>query len=113
MLLLSQITVEQGKREDYQKLEQFHYREGKAVIKKIFAAKLDDKVIGVIVYVAPHPKLKGRSTCLPRYKFPRMTTENMKLINQDFIRIGRVVVHPKIPNNRPWSQVGKRYPSAR
>jgi ABC-type ATPase with predicted acetyltransferase domain len=86
--LIQEMRVEEGTREDWQKLSGFHYRGHKvAVPRKIFRLLRNDEHCGVIVYSYPPPACYGR-----RLVLPRMTIQEM---NKQLSIINRVVVHPK------------------
>jgi ABC-type ATPase with predicted acetyltransferase domain len=94
--LLRKIRISEGTKDDYRRLEDFHYRGASTnLVKKIFSAKIKDELVGVIVYVCPHVNLKARNYALPEYKPKRITRAYLKKLNRDFIRIARVVVLPK------------------
>lgn len=86
--LIREMRVEEGTREDWQKLSSFHYRGHKvAVPRKIFRLVRGDELCGVIVYSYPPPACYGR-----RMVLPRMTIQEM---NKQLSIINRVVIHPK------------------
>ena len=86
--LIKEMEIEQGTKEDWQKLSGFHYRGHKvAVPRKIFRLVRGDELCGVIVYSYPPPACYGR-----RLVLPRMTIQEM---NKQLSIINRVVVHPK------------------
>jgi ABC-type ATPase with predicted acetyltransferase domain len=86
--LIREMRVEEGTREDWQKLSSFHYRGHKvAVPRKIFRLVRGDALCGVIVYSYPPPACYGR-----RMVLPRMTIQEM---NKQLSIINRVVIHPK------------------
>jgi ABC-type ATPase with predicted acetyltransferase domain len=86
--LIQEMRVEEGTREDWQKLSSFHYRGHKvAVPRKIFRLVRGDELCGVIVYSYPPPACYGR-----RLVLPRMTIQE---INKQLSIINRVVIHPK------------------
>ena len=86
--LIREMKVEEGNREDWQKLCSFHYRGHKtSVVRKIFRLTRGEELCGVIVYTYPPPACFGR-----RLVLPRMT---MQEINQQLSTINRVVIHPK------------------
>jgi ABC-type ATPase with predicted acetyltransferase domain len=86
--LIREMQVEEGTREDWQKLSSFHYRGHKvAVPRKIFRLVRCDELCGVIVYSYPPPACYGR-----RLVLPRMTIQEM---NKQLCIINRVVIHPK------------------
>jgi ABC-type lipoprotein export system ATPase subunit len=86
--LIREMRVEEGNKEDWQKLSGFHYRGHKvAVPRKIFRLVRDKELCGVIVYSYPPPACYGR-----RLVLPRMTIQE---INRQLSIINRVVIHPK------------------
>ncbi len=86
--LIREMRIEEGTREDWQKLSSFHYRGHKvAVPRKIFRLVRGDELCGVIVYSYPPPACYGR-----RIVLPRMTIQEM---NKQLSIINRVVIHPK------------------
>ena len=86
--LTKEMKIEEGTREDWQKLSNFHYRgHGVSVPRKIFRLVRNDELCGVIVYTYPPPACYGR-----RLVLPRMT---MQEINKQLSTINRVVIHPK------------------
>ena len=86
--LIREMKVEQGNREDWQKLCSFHYRGHKtSVVRKIFRLTRGQELCGVIVYTYPPPACYGR-----RLMLPRMT---MQEINKQLSTINRIVIHPK------------------
>ncbi len=86
--LIREMRVEEGTREDWQKLSSFHYRGHKvAVPRKIFRLVRGDELCGVIVYSYPPPACFGR-----RLVLPRMTIQEL---NKQLSIINRVVIHPK------------------
>jgi ABC-type ATPase with predicted acetyltransferase domain len=86
--LIHEMTIQEGTREDWQKLSGFHYRGHKvAVVRKIFRLVRGDELCGVIVYSYPPPACYGR-----RYVLPRMTIQDL---NKNLSIINRVVIHPK------------------
>lgn len=86
--LIRQMKVEEGNKEDWQKLSCFHYRgHGVAVPRKIFRLVRKDELCGVIVYSYPPPACYGRRSVLPK-----MTIQEM---NKKLSIINRIVIHPK------------------
>ena len=86
--LIREMKVEEGNREDWQKLCSFHYRGHKtSVVRKIFRLTRGKELCGVIVYTYPPPACYGR-----RLVLPRMT---MQEVNRKLSTINRVVIHPK------------------
>jgi ABC-type ATPase with predicted acetyltransferase domain len=86
--LIREMRIEEGTKEDWQKLSGFHYRGHKvAVPRKIFRLVRGDEHCGVIVYSYPPPACYGR-----RIVLPRMTIQEM---NKQLSIINRVVIHPK------------------
>ncbi len=95
--LLQKIRIEKGSINDYNQLKQFHYRATRIMPKIIYRAVLNDEVVGVIVYGPPHLALRARNVALPEYKKKRHESwrKNALRINNDIIRIWRVVINPK------------------
>jgi ABC-type ATPase with predicted acetyltransferase domain len=86
--LIREMTIEEGTRDDWQKLSVFHYRGHKvAVVRKIFRLVRRDELCGVVVYSYPPPACYGR-----RLVLPRMTIQEL---NKKLSIINRVVIHPK------------------
>ena len=82
------MKVEEGNRQDWQKLCSFHYRGHKtSVVRKIFRLTRGKELCGVIVYTYPPPACFGRRMVLPRM--------SMQEINQQLSTINRIVIHPK------------------
>jgi GNAT superfamily N-acetyltransferase len=86
--LIREMTIEQGTKQDWEKLSGFHYRGHKvAVPRKIFLLVRGDELCGVIVYSYPPPACYGRRLALPRMSIQEM--------NKQLSIINRVVIHPK------------------
>lgn len=86
--LTREMKVEEGNRQDWQKLCSFHYRGHKtSVVRKFFRLTRGMELCGVIVYTYPPPACFGRRMVLPRM--------SMKEINQQLSTINRIVIHPK------------------
>jgi hypothetical protein len=86
--LIRELKVEEGNRQDWEKLCSFHYRGHKtSVVRKIFQLIRGRELCGVIVYTYPPPACFGRRLVLPRM--------SMQEINQKLSTINRIVVHPK------------------
>jgi ABC-type ATPase with predicted acetyltransferase domain len=86
--LIREMKVEEGNREDWQKLSSFHYRGHKVAIpRKIFRLVRKEELCGVIVYSYPPPACYGRRLVLPRMSIQEM--------NKQLSIINRVVIHPK------------------
>ena len=64
--LIREMKVEEGNREDWEKLCSFHYRGHKtSVVRKIFRLTRGTELCGVIVYTYPPPACFGRRMVLP------------------------------------------------
>ncbi len=86
--LIKEMQIEEGTKQDWQKLSIFHYRGHKtSVPRKIFRITRKDELCGVIVYCYSPPACYGR-----RMVLPKMT---MQQINNQLSIINRVVIHPK------------------
>ena len=88
--LVLEMRVEEGTREDYEKLAAFHYRDSRGLVcaQKIFVLKRGDELCGVIVYRFAPVHTYGRKAALGR-------TLTIREVNRDLTCIARVVVHPK------------------
>jgi len=87
--LVKDMSIEEGKREDYEKLAGFHYRDSRLFAhEKIFVLKRGEETAGVIVYGSPPIAVSGRRKAFGR-------NLSIQEINRDLTRISRVVVHPK------------------
>jgi len=87
-LLLKEIRIEKGSREDYKVLANFHYRSHHVgPIRKVFRALKGDEICGVIVYTYSSMAVAGRRKVLPKMKVSE--------VNEKLSNIMRVVVHPK------------------
>ncbi len=94
--ILKEISIQSGSREDYLALEEFHYRaKTPTQLHHIYSAKFDGKVVGAIACMAPYLNLHARNYCLPDLYRGLSRKEKAQRTNRDFIRIARVVVHPK------------------
>ncbi len=86
--LIREMQVEEGNRDDWQKLSSFHYRGHKfAVARKIFRIVRKDELCGVIIYSYPPPACYGRHIVITRKTIHQM--------NKQLSIINRVVIHPK------------------
>jgi ABC-type transport system involved in cytochrome c biogenesis ATPase subunit len=86
--LTKEMKIEEGTKNDWQKLSSFHYRgHGIAPPRKIFRMVRGDELCGIIVYSYPPPTCYGR-----RLVLPRMTIQEM---NKQLSIINRIVIHPK------------------
>jgi ABC-type ATPase with predicted acetyltransferase domain len=86
--LIQEMRVEEGNKQDWQKLSPFHYRGHKvAVPRKIYRLVRKDELCGVIVYSYPPPACYGRRLVLPRMPIQEL--------NKKLSIINRVVIYPK------------------
>ncbi|MCS7117249.1 MAG: ATP-binding cassette domain-containing protein [Thaumarchaeota archaeon] len=97
--LMGRMTIAEGTWQDYKQLAEFHYRGGSPGFRRaVYSAKFGNELAGVIVYVAPHRELAARNAALPIVKEMRSRLKGsdfLKWLNDHFVRISRVVVHPK------------------
>jgi ABC-type lipoprotein export system ATPase subunit/GNAT superfamily N-acetyltransferase len=95
--LIEKIEITEGMKEEFQKIEQFHYKaqSNPAGLRRIYVAKMNDNIIGGIMYASCNPHLAGRSIAVPEYSKGGSSSESLHLLNRDFLRIARVVVLPK------------------
>jgi GNAT superfamily N-acetyltransferase len=86
--LAQEMRIEEGNKQDWEKLSSFHYRGHKvAVPRKIYRLVRKDELCGVIVYSYPPPACYGRRLVLPRMPIQEL--------NKKLSIINRVVIHPK------------------
>ncbi|MEM0375173.1 MAG: ATP-binding cassette domain-containing protein [Nitrososphaerota archaeon] len=96
--LLRSLKIEKGSAEDYRALSEFHYRgRNPGHVKAVYRAMIGDELAGVIVYSYPHPNLRARNAALPflRELIRSGMRSYLKWLNEHFVRISRVIVHPK------------------
>ncbi len=95
--ILKDLKISEGSIDDYNKLKEFHYKRGKVIPLYIYKATINDELAGVIVYGPAHLSLKARNIVLPQYKVSNFNNrkEHAKCINNNIIRIWRVIVKPK------------------
>jgi ABC-type lipoprotein export system ATPase subunit/GNAT superfamily N-acetyltransferase len=87
--LVREMRIEEGTKEDFKKLAEFHYRSHLIpMVRKIFRLVRGNELVGVIVYRYPPSMLFGRSQVFDG-KVPYWA------LNQILSNIGRVVIHPK------------------
>jgi ABC-type lipoprotein export system ATPase subunit/GNAT superfamily N-acetyltransferase len=87
--LVKEMTVEGGTRDDWRRLEQFHYRSHNlGVSREIYSLRRKGELCGVIVYNYPPIGCSGRNLVLPGIS-------SVKMLNRMLSTISRVVVHPK------------------
>lgn len=96
------LRVEKGGIEDYEKLKRFHYRSknekesGSLRLKDCYRLLYGGDLIGVIIYSRSYLNLKPRNMVFgDRYLFTPGDLQKAKLINDEIVRISRVVIHPK------------------
>jgi len=101
--ILEKVRILEGNMKDYWHLAYLHYRGEKiAGVRKVFKAIIDtplgEELAGVIVYNASYINLSARYVAIPKLLELRRKLDMdsfIRLINENFIRIGRLVVHPK------------------
>ena len=87
--LVKEMHIEKGTKADYKKLAHFHYRDARVFAHhRIFVMKRNNELVGAIVYGSPPLAVTGRRQALGK----QLTIQE---INQNIIRISRVVIHPK------------------
>jgi uncharacterized protein len=93
--LVSDAKISRCSKEDVQDLEKFHYRGANGgVVRQVFKATLGEELAAAIIYVFPHPALRGRNKALPEFR-GKQTSELLKKLNAQLARIARVIVAPK------------------
>lgn len=86
--LVKEMRVEPGIRDDWRRLEEFHYRSPNlGAVREIFCLRRASDLCGVIVYNYPPMTCMGRNLVLPKM--------SPKELNKKLSIISRVVVHPK------------------
>jgi hypothetical protein len=86
--LVKEMEIRPGIRDDWRRLEEFHYRSPNlGAVREIYGLWRGYELCGVIVYNYPPMTCMGRNLVLPK-----MTP---KELNKKLSIIGRVVVHPK------------------
>jgi len=101
--ILNHVEIEDGTYQDYKVLAAFHYIGGRVgYIRRIFRAivELDGRreLAGVVVYTHPYSELSARNRALPILRELRRRLGRrgfVKLIDQSFSRVARIIVHPK------------------
>lgn len=89
--LVSQMKIEEGTKEDWLKLAQFHYRSHKInAYSNIYKMTLHGETIGVIVYGYGPLALKARNIATNK-----IYVKNGKKMNRELKTISRVVILPK------------------
>ncbi|MBC8224996.1 GNAT family N-acetyltransferase [Candidatus Bathyarchaeota archaeon] len=83
------ITIEEGTREDYERLSHLHYRDARLPVpREIYAMKSHGKPVGVIAYSYTAVRASGRKKAVGY-------TPDLEELNRDWAVISRVIVHPK------------------
>jgi len=91
------VVIENGSKGDIESLERFHYlaESSRIIAKFVYRMRHRDVTIGVIVYMSPMAQLAMRNKIMPEYKGSFSNAEIMSKLNNDVIRISRVILHPK------------------
>jgi len=95
--VVKKIRIVAGGYEDYKRLAEYHYRDGKVgPYVAIFAMKMGTETAGVIVYTMPTAGLELRNAATGGFfsGFDRKT--NLALINGNIRRISRVIIEPRL-----------------
>jgi ABC-type ATPase with predicted acetyltransferase domain len=88
--LLPEMQIQPATKEDYEYLKGFHYLQGNPAAPKYrFKLTYKGETIGVIVYTLTFRALHFRNQLFPEYK------NNIQKVNQEILRISRVIIHPK------------------
>lgn len=98
--ILKNVRIEKGSFEDYERLKRFHYKNNNESaslrMKDCYKLLYDNSLIGVIVYSRSYLNLKPRNMVFgERYVFTPGDLRKAHLINEEIVRISRVVIHPK------------------
>jgi len=98
--LMKYITVERGRRADYEALSGYHYRGGKlgpyAAIYKLTYKRFGDEIVaGVIVYTMPSIGLELRRSAFGDFFSHLDRPTRLSLINKNIRCISRVIIEPR------------------
>jgi predicted GNAT family N-acyltransferase len=100
--ICTDVRIEKGSIEDYEKLKRFHYRSknekelASLRMKDCYKLLCGNSLIGVIVYSHSYLNLKPRNMIFgERYVFTPGDLRKARLINEEIARISRVIIHPK------------------
>ena len=91
------LQIVAGGLDDYKKLAHYHYRNSRlTAYAAVFAMRLHNETVGVIVYTMPSPGLELRNVATGGVfvGFDRAT--QLALINKNIRCIGRVVIEPRL-----------------
>jgi hypothetical protein len=90
------IRIVEGTLADYKTLSRFHYRDSRlGPFKKIFAARLGNETVGVIVYSMPTPSLELRNVATGNYFTGLDRRSLITLVNRTVRTISRVIIEPR------------------
>jgi len=88
--LVKDMQIQQATKEDYEYLKGFHYLQGNpAAVKNRFKLTYKGETIGIIIYTMSFRALHYRNQLFPEYK------NNIQKVNNEILRISRVIIHPK------------------
>jgi ABC-type transport system involved in cytochrome c biogenesis ATPase subunit/N-acetylglutamate synthase-like GNAT family acetyltransferase len=100
--ICTDVRIEKGSIEDYEKLKRFHYRSknekesASLRMRDCYRLLYGSSLVGVIVYSHSYLNLKPRNMVFrERYVFTPGDLHKAQLINDEIARIGRVIIHPK------------------
>jgi len=94
--VVEKLQIADGNINYYKKLARYHYRNNQLVAyAKIFAMRLANETVGVIVYTMPNPSLELRNVATKNYfvGFDRKT--QLALVNKTVRCIARVIIEPR------------------
>lgn len=81
---------------DYKSLSHFHYRSSRpGPYEKIYAAKLDNETVGVIVYSLPSPSCELRNIATGNYFLGLDRRSQLAMLNKKIRTISRVIIEPR------------------
>lgn len=94
--LSQNIILSQGELTDYKKLSRFHYRDARlGPFEKIFTARCDNTLAGVIVYSMPVTSLELRNIATDYYFANMDRRTSIAVLNRTVRTISRVIVDPR------------------
>jgi predicted GNAT family N-acyltransferase len=90
------LQIVRGSLDDYGKLERYHYRSNRlTAYAALFAMRLANETVGVIVYTMPSPGLELRNVAVGNIFTGLDRQTQLALINRNIRCIGRVIIEPR------------------
>ncbi|MBN1796717.1 MAG: GNAT family N-acetyltransferase [Sedimentisphaerales bacterium] len=90
------VLITEGSFGDFKKLKRYHYRYSRpGPFSKIFSARLNNTLAGVIVYSMPNPSVALRNVATNNYFMGHDRRTLISLVNKTIRTISRVIVEPQ------------------